>query len=369
MPRTRPLSTLMLVGSSTTDAMAELSELYARDAVRALAGVADVTLIRRAPDGRWSLPWSLEPHDIASAMPMPLSAALGLLVHEHFDIGLPQMFCPWGMTSGRALFELLDIPMIGNRAPQMGMGADKALARAVVAQGGVRVPEGVVVKPGERSSQTPPLPVIVKPVMSDNSEGLSLVERAEDLAPAIAHAHAQDSDALVERFIPPGRELRVGVIERMTPDGPELFALPPEEYPVDRANHPVRTAEDKLARGDDGQLRLAAKTKDAAWIIDADDPAIPALHAAAIAACRALGCRHYGLFDFRVDEAGTPWFLEAGLYCSFADASVVCTMARAAGISTQQLFVDMAALASGESVSVEIADSAPVLTETLLAAE
>ena len=62
---------------------------------------------------------------------------------------------------------------------------------------------------------------------------------------------------------------------------------------------------------------------------------------AATAAHRALGCRHYSLFDFRIDPDGRPWFLEAGLYCSFARASVVATMAAAAGIGLDDLFASM----------------------------
>ena len=52
----------------------------------------------------------------------------------------------------------------------------------------------------------------------------------------------------------------------------------------------------------------------------------------------ALGCRHYSLFDFRIDPAGQPWFLEAGLYCSFARQSVIPTMAAAAGLPVPDLF-------------------------------
>ena len=52
----------------------------------------------------------------------------------------------------------------------------------------------------------------------------------------------------------------------------------------------------------------------------------------------ALGCRDYSLFDFRVDPAGRPWFLEAGLYCSFAPQSAIAVMAAAAGITTEELF-------------------------------
>jgi len=52
----------------------------------------------------------------------------------------------------------------------------------------------------------------------------------------------------------------------------------------------------------------------------------------------ALGCRHYSLFDFRIDPNGKPWFLEAGPYCSFAPSSVIAVMAAATGIGVRELF-------------------------------
>ena len=68
---------------------------------------------------------------------------------------------------------------MGNRPEVMAIGADKALARAVVAAHGVLVPEGVVVGPGD------PVPltgrVVVKPVDADNSLGVTLVEDATDV--------------------------------------------------------------------------------------------------------------------------------------------------------------------------------------------
>ena len=51
-----------------------------------------------------------------------------------------------------------------------------------------------------------------------------------------------------------------------------------------------------------------------------------------------MRCRDYSLFDFRIDPSGQPWFLEAGLYCSFAEKSVIAVMAQAAGLPLGELF-------------------------------
>lgn len=327
---------LMLVGSYTTVEMSELSELYARGCERALGEHFRFTTLYRAPtDGRWLVGDSVD--TVRNSEPMSFAEAAERLSGERFAASLPQMFCVPGMTTGRERLLELGMPMIGNRSDTMAMGANKAEARAVAAAAGLNVPEGAVVPQGQEPAALPDFPVIVKPVASDNSEGLSLVRAEAQLRTALSLAHVQ-GDALVERFIPPGRELRVGVVEWQG----RLRALPPEEYPVDPKHHPIRLKGDKLGRGATGAMRLMAKTKAGAWIVDESDPAIPALHDAALRAFRAMDCRHYGLFDFRVDDAGTPWFLEAGLYCSFSPDSVVAAMARAGGIALPDLLHGLA---------------------------
>jgi hypothetical protein len=42
------------------------------------------------------------------------------------------------------------------------------------------------------------------------------------------------------------------------------------------------------------------------WRWDPDDPLTPVVREAATAAHRAPGCRHYSLFDFRIDPDGRP---------------------------------------------------------------
>jgi D-alanine-D-alanine ligase len=137
-------------------------------------------------------------------------------------------------------------------------------------------------------------------------------------------------------YVEVGREVRCGIVVR---DG-ALVCLPLEEYAVDSVTKPVRDAADKLARRDDGELFLVAKDAERAWIVDVEDPITERVWEAARRCHEALGCRHYSLFDFRIDPDGNPWFLEAGPYCSFAPTSVIAVMAAAAGTSVEQLFAD-----------------------------
>ncbi len=137
--------------------------------------------------------------------------------------------------------------------------------------------------------------------------------------------------ALVESYVELGREVRCGVAR--VRDG-ELVCLPLEEYAVDPVAKPIRGQRDKLrpqrrrrpGPGGQGRRRTRGSSPD-------DDPVTERVWAAARAAATSRsGCRHYSLFDFRIDPDGKPWFLEAGLYCSYAPSSVIAVMAAAAGI-------------------------------------
>jgi D-alanine-D-alanine ligase len=249
-------------------------------------------------------------------------------------VAVPQMFCEPGMTSYRRLLGALGIPYVGNPPEVMAVAADKAMTRAIVATAGVAVPAGQVVRRGEQPSLR--LPVVVKPVNTDNSVGVSLVRERAELGTAIGLALGHGETALVESYVELGREVRCGIVVR---DG-QLVCLPLEEYAVNTSTKPIRGRDDKLRRTEDGDLYLVAKDTSRAWIVPTDDPITDVVWEAARRCHRALGCRHYSLFDFRIDAAGNPWFLEAGLYCSFAPTSVIAVMAAAAGVDVAELFAD-----------------------------
>ncbi len=314
--------------------MGELSCLYARDCLTSIADpdryethVAYVT-----PDGRWRFVTDLSPAALAAARPLRAAQAIEHLVALSPDVMVPQMFCLAGMTSYRALFDLLRIPYVGNRPETMALTAHKARAKAAVAAAGVAVPPGRVISVGDDPALQPP--AVVKPIGADNSQGVTLVRDRADYTAAVTEACAVGGEALVERYIELGREVRCGIIVR---DG-RLQCLPLEEYAVDPAVKPIRDQTDKLRRDDAGQLSLVAKESTRAWIVDGDDPVCAAVGEAARRCHAALGCRHYSLFDFRVDPTGRPWFLEAGLYCSFARQSVLATMSAAVGLPVDELF-------------------------------
>lgn len=330
------LAVLHLVGSPVDDFHADLSRMYASACLGALADPDryDVHLAYVSPGGSWRFPEGLSAGDLSEAVPMLISEAITHLRGLEVDVAVPQMFCGPGMTSYRRLLGALGIPYVGNPPEAMAVAADKAIARAIVAAAGVAVPAGQVVRAGEQTSL--PLPVVVKPVNADNSVGVSLVRERVELGTSIGLALRHGEAALVESYVELGREVRCGIVVR----GGELVCLPLEEYAVDTSTKPIRSRDDKLRRDEDGNLYLVAKDPSRAWIVPTDDPITDVVWEAARHCHRALGCRHYSLFDFRIDPDGNPWFLEAGLYCSFAPTSVIAVMAAASGVDVTELFAD-----------------------------
>lgn len=325
---------LHVAGSPVSEFYADLSRLYATDALAATADPALYEMVPAyvVPGGAWCFPTDLSHEAIARAPRIPVGAAVQQLTEMDIDVAVPQLFCIPGMTAYRGLLDVLGMPYLGNRPDTMALGAHKARARAVVAAAGVDVPEGEVLRPGDRPTLAPP--VVVKPVDADNSLGISLVRHESEYDAALVAAFEHADLVLVETYIELGREVRVGIIER---DG-ELMSLPLEEYNVDSANKPIRDHADKIGAADDGDLRLMAKDADHAWILPTTDPVSEPVWAAARTCHRAMGARHYSLFDFRIDPDGRPWFLEASLYCSFARSSVLAVMAKSAGIDIPDLF-------------------------------
>ena len=331
------LRVLHLVGSAISDFYCNLSRLYAQDCLENTANLAlyEFHIAYVSPDRTWRFPTSLDRSAIAAANPMSLAGAVQVLTERKIDVMIPQMFCIPGMTQYRSLFDLLSIPYVGNPAELMALVADKAKAKAVVAAAGVSVPLGEVVRGGDR-----PLidfPAVLKPVNSDNSIGVAFVKNAADYDAALETALTHSDEVLVEKFIELGREVRCGIIVKAG----ELVCLPLEEYALDADTKPIRSYADKLKQNDDGSLGYAAKDSTKSWIVDKSDPITERVWAMARKCHIALGCRDYSLFDFRIDPQGQPWFLEAGLYCSFAQKSVLSTMAKASGTSLDTFFESM----------------------------
>jgi D-alanine-D-alanine ligase len=158
-------------------------------------------------------------------------------------------------------------------------------------------------------------PVIVKPSKQGSTVGLTLVRRAADLLSAIDHAHAFDDEVMLEKFIA-GREFTVGVLDEV--------ALPVGEI---------------ITHGDVFDYTSKYQAGAAREVFPADLPQNESvqLQEYALRAHQVLKLGAYSRIDFRRDENGTFWCLEANSLPGMTATSLLPQAAKAAGIGFAEL--------------------------------
>ena len=82
------------------------------------------------------------------------------------------------------------------------------------------------------------------------------------------------------------------------------------------------------------------KVKVETWFLDPakDGDLISRIQHYSCQAFKALGLKDFGIFDFRVDHNGSPFFLECNLFCSFGPQSVLNIIAKDSRFTDKELF-------------------------------
>ena len=316
-------------GSPTSEFFHELSLIYAKNTILPKGWKEDFIVIE--PSGSWRTGHSLSQLSDARASKEIIND-----LHKGSFI-VPHLFCYEGMTACRDFFEKkLSFKMIGSPGSVMALAADKNRTRQCVVQNGVNIADGGLTS--EIDVQLLSFPIIIKPNKQDNSVGLTMVTRPNELQRAIELAEASDISVLAEKYIH-GREIRVAVLE--TSKG---YLIPPIiEYLVTPQN-PIRTTSDKLEIDTMGKPQDQALSTPVKMVCpaDIDCDLYEEIRSQALSAHKALGARHYSLFDFRIEHGSNrPFFLEAGLFWSFSNAAMITKMLRAGSMDIPSIIKDV----------------------------
>ena len=232
--------------------------------------------------------------------------------------------------------ELLCIPYTGSGVMTSALAIDKVMTKRVWTAEGLPTPKYVLLRKGaytrEQVRAVPDdlgLPVIVKPAREGSSIGLSKVRGYSEMAAAVEQAAGLDADVLCEQFIA-GDEVTCPVLGT----GDEARALPVIRIVAPEGNY-------------DYQNKYF--TDDTKYLVPCGLPAgeEEAIQEIVLKAYRVLGCRAWARADVMIDAATRkPYLLEINTSPGMTGHSLVPMSARAAGISYEELCMQLLASAA-----------------------
>jgi D-alanine-D-alanine ligase len=202
---------------------------------------------------------------------------------------------------------------------------DKDLAKRLFLAANVPTPPWLMapVQP-EVAIRSLGLPLVVKPNKQGSTVGLTVVKRAADLPSAIDQAYRHDDEVMLERFVP-GREFTVGILGDRALAVGEIIPKCSEIFDY----------QSKYQAGGAEEIFPAAISSDRTH----------ALQELALRVHRALKLRDYSRVDFRMDETGQFWCLEANTLPGMTARSLLPQSAAAAGIAFPDLCDEICRLA------------------------
>ena len=223
--------------------------------------------------------------------------------------------------------DLMKIPYTGSGVLASALAMDKWRSKLVWQAAGLPIPDYALLDETTDFAAVEArlgLPLFVKPANEGSSIGITKVKAAGELHAAFAAAAKYDKLVIAERFLA-GGEYTVGIIgERALP---VIRIVPATEF---------YDYEAKYLR-DDTEYRIPSG-------LSADQES--AMRDLAQRAFVVLGCRGWARIDAMLDAAGSPYVLEANTAPGMTDHSLVPMAARAAGISFEELVVEVLGMAN-----------------------
>lgn len=230
----------------------------------------------------------------------------------------------------QAVLELAGIRYTGSGPLGSAMAMDKDISKRLLRDAQVpTLPWRIAKAPGfefkiDDVEDLVGLPCVVKPSSQGSSVGLFVIDKPEDLGPAIREASRFDREVMIERFVR-GRELTVGVLGD--------HALAPVEI---RPKKGIYDYESKYTPGMTEYLCPAPL----------DEETTTQVQAYALRAFRVLKLRGYARIDFILAQ-DQLYCLEANTLPGMTATSLLPKGAAAAGINFAQLCDRIAVSAAG----------------------
>ena len=191
----------------------------------------DVTPIGITRDGQWVHEPADCPEAAAGGLPeVRFGVPFAWEMLRDFDVVFPLVHGPWGEDGTlQGLLEMAGVRFVGAGVLASAVAMDKPFTKAVLSAAGMPQVPYVTVTPTQwehgrdralKRIGALGLPVFVKPARAGSSSGVTKVDSADGLEPAMAAAREFDPKVVVEAAVVDKRELECGVIQQL--DGTAL---------------------------------------------------------------------------------------------------------------------------------------------------
>lgn len=229
----------------------------------------------------------------------------------------------------QGMLEMLEIPYTGSGVLASALGMDKLLSRKLFAAEGLKVPRTLVCSQLKDLSSLSfhlsasfAFPCVVKPHNQGSSVGVSIVESASELEPAVKLALSfPQAKAVVEEYLA-GREVAGGVLGN---SGQKPYRLPLIEIKP-KGNHKFFDWEAKYTAGESEEITPAPLGQDLTNKVKA----------ACLTVYESLNCRGYARVDTIVVK-DQVYILEINTLPGMTATSLIPQQAKAAGLSFSEL--------------------------------
>lgn len=234
----------------------------------------------------------------------------------------------------QAALDMACIPYTGSGYAGSLLAMDKDLSKQLMSRAGIPTPPWIMCRlsAGIETAVTAienaiGYPCVIKPCSCGSSVGVSLVQDKASLLTALQAASVYEDTVLAEKMIQ-GRELTVGIL------GDRV--LPPVEI-IPKAG--FYDYHNKYQAGCTEEVCPAPIPEDT----------VAYLNMLTKKAFSTLRLKGYARFDYILDNAGTPWCLEANTLPGMTPTSLLPLSASAAGMDYETLCETMAYMALNQS--------------------
>ncbi|MFT5506316.1 MAG: D-alanine-D-alanine ligase [Gammaproteobacteria bacterium] len=218
--------------------------------------------------------------------------------------------------SVQAMLETASIPFTGSGRVGSTLAMDKDIAKRLMLAAGIPTAEWIMCSGPSNQIENPfDFPVIVKPNAQGSTVGLSLVKQSVDLAAAIQKAGQFGDEVMIERYIG-GRELTVGVLDDRALAVGEII-VKSEIFDYSSKYQPGAAQE--------------------IFPADLSDSQAQRIQELGLKVHKTLKLEGFSRVDFRMDNNGGLWVLEANTVPGLTRMSLLPQSARAAGIGFSDL--------------------------------